>query len=85
MPPVPSTGDLLDFEREWLNRPQHNGFKAEAMRARFGVTATRYYQLLNAVIDSQEALEHDPVTTRIVLRRRDARSRGRGRAGRLTT
>lgn len=74
---VPSTGDLLDFEREWLNRRQHDGHKATAMRDRFGLSATRYYQLLNAVIDSREAVEHDPVTTRIVLQRRDTRSRGR--------
>lgn len=85
LPLVPSTGDLLDLEREWLNRPQHDGRKAEAVRDRFGLSVTRYYQLLNSVIDSAEALEHDAVTTRVVLRRRAARSRGRSRGSGLTT
>ena len=71
---------LLSFEREWLNRPQHSGAKEQAILETFGVSATRYYQQLNAVLDTQEALDLDPTTVGIVRRRRAARQRQR-RAG----
>lgn len=65
---------LLAFEREWLNRPQHTGGKLVAMRARFGLSETRYYQLLNRAIETAEAAELDPVTVRVLRERRRSRS-----------
>jgi len=65
---------ILDFEREWW---RHVGAKEDAIRAAFGLTAARYYQLLNAVIDSPAAVRHDPMLVRRLLRARDARTEAR--------
>lgn len=63
--------DILDFERQWW---RHAGAKEEAIRSQFSLPAARYYQLLNAVIDRPEALRHDPMLVRRLLRARDART-----------
>lgn len=72
--PAPELSDLqlriLDFERQWW---RHAGAKEEAVRAEFGVSAARYYQLLNAVIDSPAAIVHDPMLVRRLQRVRDQR------------
>lgn len=65
---------ILAFEREWW---QHAGAKEDAIRSQFGVSAARYYQLLNAVIDSPAAVRHDPMLVRRLLRARDARTTAR--------
>lgn len=65
---------ILDFERQWW---RHVGAKEDAIRAEFGLTAARYYQLLNAVIDSPAAVRHDPMLVRRLLRARDARTEAR--------
>ncbi|WP_168626356.1 DUF3263 domain-containing protein [Cryobacterium sp. BB307] len=59
---------ILDFERQWW---RHAGAKEEAVRAEFGVSGARYYQLLNAVIDSPAAIVHDPMLVRRLQRVRD--------------
>lgn len=62
---------ILGFEREgW----RHPGAKEEAIRREFGVSAARYYQLLNALIDSPAAIVHDPMLVRRLQRVRDART-----------
>lgn len=66
--------DILDFERTWWMQP---GRKERAIRARFGLSATRYYQLLNRLIDSQEALRYDPMLVKRLRRLRSARRRQR--------
>ncbi len=76
---VISTADLLAFERTWLNRRQHDGAKAQAIKEAFGVSVTRYYQQLVAAIDTAEALALDPVTAGIIRRRRDSRMKQRRR------
>jgi len=49
---------LLDFEaRQWLNP----GAKEQEIRLEFGISAARYYQLLNALIDSPAAARYDPL------------------------
>jgi Protein of unknown function (DUF3263) len=68
--------DVLAFERQWW---RYGGAKEEAIRERFGLTATRYYQVLNAVIDRPEALAADPLLVRRLRRMRSARQRGRSR------
>jgi hypothetical protein len=65
---------ILDFERRWW---QHAGAKEAAIRSEFSLTAARYYQLLNAVIDLPGALRHDPMLVRRLLRARDARTSAR--------
>ena len=65
---------ILDFEREWW---RHAGAKEEAIRSQFSLPAARYYQLLNALIDTPEAVRHDPMLVRRLQRARDARTRAR--------
>lgn len=66
--------EILDFERDWWQRPVA---KEVAIRARFGMSATRYYQLLNRAIDLPEALEYDPMLVRRLRRLREDRRRQR--------
>jgi hypothetical protein len=61
--------DLLDFEKQWWRHP---GAKEQAIRDRFDLSPTRYYQLLNALLDRPAALAHDPA---LVNRLRRLRSR----------
>ncbi|MGW1374115.1 DUF3263 domain-containing protein [Streptomyces sp. NPDC002446] len=49
------------------------GPKERAIRERLGISPTRYYQLLNALLDDPRALAHDPVTVNRLRRIRDAR------------
>jgi len=73
---------ILEFERSWW---RHAGAKEEAIRSEFGLSAARYYQLLNALIDSPEAVRHDPMLVGRLQRARDARTRARAaRAFRIT-
>ncbi|MEO6941542.1 MAG: DUF3263 domain-containing protein [Terrimesophilobacter sp.] len=65
---------ILDFEREWS---RHAGAKEEAVREQFGLSAARYYQVLNAVIDSPAAIMYDPMLVRRLQRMRDARTSAR--------
>jgi hypothetical protein len=62
---------ILAFERGWWRRP---GAKEQAIRDTFGLPVTRYYQLLNQLLDEPAALVHDPV---LVHRLRRLRSRRR--------
>ncbi|MER7000221.1 DUF3263 domain-containing protein [Streptomyces sp. NPDC000410] len=48
------------------------GAKERAIRERLGMSPTRYYQLLNALLDDPRALAHDPVTVNRLRRVRDA-------------
>jgi hypothetical protein len=65
---------ILEFEREWWH---HAGAKEAAIRSQFSISAARYYQLLNAVIDLPGALRHDAMLTKRLLRARDARTQAR--------
>ncbi|RAJ39755.1 uncharacterized protein DUF3263 [Kitasatospora sp. SolWspMP-SS2h] len=49
------------------------GAKEQAIRQELGISATRYYQLLNALLDRTEALAHDPVLVNRLRRVRQAR------------
>jgi hypothetical protein len=59
---------ILEFERTWW---QHPGAKEVAIRDRFGFSGTKYYRLLNDLIDDPAALAHDPLTVRRLRRRRE--------------
>nr|WP_229897540.1 DUF3263 domain-containing protein [Streptomyces finlayi] len=52
------------------------GAKERAIREQLGISPTRYYQLLNALLDDARAWEHDPATVKRLRRIRDDR-RGR--------
>ena len=65
---------ILDFERSWWSEP---GPKDTVILERFELSATRYYQILGELLDSPEALEHDPLLVRRLRRIRDRRRRER--------
>ncbi len=65
---------ILDFERRWW---RHAGSKEQAIRDEFGLSATRYYQLLNRLLDRTEALAYDPMLVKRLRRLRASRSRAR--------
>lgn len=65
---------ILEFERSWW---RFGGAKEEAIREEFALTATRYYQLLNQLIDRDEALAADPVLVRRLRRLRQQRQEAR--------
>jgi hypothetical protein len=77
----PSSGQLsprdqkiLEFERQWW---KYAGAKEQAVRELFDMSATRYYQVLNSLIDRPEALEFDPMLVKRLRRMRSARARAR--------
>lgn len=69
---------LLDFERSWWMAP---GSKTDGIRTRLGLSPTRYYQLLAALLSSSDAERYDPLLVRRLRRlqaqRRRARIEGR--------
>lgn len=66
--------DILEFERHWW---KYAGAKEQAVREKFDMSSTRYYQVLNALIDRPEALEADPLLVRRLRRLRASRQRQR--------
>jgi hypothetical protein len=69
---------MLTFERQWWRRP---GAKETAIRDQFGVTPTRYYQVLNALVDRSDALAADPLLVRRLRRLRSSRRQQRSAPG----
>lgn len=65
---------ILDFERSWWTDP---GSKEVGIRLRVGLSPTRYYQLLNILLDDSEAERYDPLVVRRLRRVRDLRRRAR--------
>ena len=79
--PAEHTGELterdqqvLAFERQWW---KYAGAKEQAIRELFDMNATRYYQVLNALIDNPAALEADPMLIKRLHRLRATRQRAR--------
>ena len=66
--------EILDFERQWW---KYAGAKEQALRDLFDLSATRYYQILNALIDRPEAEAHDPMLVKRLRRLRSSRQRAR--------
>ncbi|HET9518407.1 MAG TPA: DUF3263 domain-containing protein [Actinoplanes sp.] len=69
-------GQILAFERKWW---KHAGSKEQAIRDTFGLSSTRYYQLLNGLLDNPAAMQHDPVLIARLRRLRSTRARTRRR------
>ncbi|MFE0421964.1 DUF3263 domain-containing protein [Streptomyces sp. NPDC058953] len=59
---------VLALERRTWAGP---GAKERAVREELGMSPVRYYQLLNALLDDERALAHDPVTVNRLRRVRD--------------
>ncbi|SHE77761.1 DUF3263 domain-containing protein [Streptoalloteichus hindustanus] len=66
--------EILAFERQWW---KYAGAKEQAIRELFDMSATRYYQLLNHLIDKPEAVRADPMLVKRLRRMRTARQRAR--------
>jgi Protein of unknown function (DUF3263) len=63
---------VLAFERRGWRSP---GVKEQAISEVLGFPATRYYQLLNELIDRPEALAFDPVLVKRLRTQRARRQR----------
>jgi hypothetical protein len=61
---------ILDFEGSWW---RYAGAKEAAIKELFDVTAPRYYQLLNDLIDRDDALTAAPMLVKRLRRLREAR------------
>ena len=66
--------EILAFEAQWW---KYAGAKEQAVRELFDMSATRYYQVLNALIDKPEALAADPLLIKRLRRLRTGRQRTR--------
>ena len=65
---------IIDFERTWWQEP---GRKDVAVRQRLDLSPTRYYELLNHLLEKPDAMEYDPMVVRRLQRLRDRRRRVR--------
>lgn len=61
---------ILAFESEWW---RYAGNKERVIRERFGLSANRYYQRLNRLLDQPEAMAEQPTLVNRLLRLREAR------------
>jgi len=66
--------EILAFERQWW---KYAGAKEQAIKELFDMSATRYYQVVNALIDTPEALDADPMLVKRLRRLRASRQRAR--------
>ena len=66
--------DILDFERSWWSATAP---KDVQIRERFELSATRYYQVLGEMLDTDDAVAYDPLVVKRLRRQRDRRRRAR--------
>lgn len=65
---------ILQLEQQWF---RHAGVKEDEIRRRFDMSATRYYQVLNGLLDKPDALAAAPQLVTRLCRLRAARQRSR--------
>ena len=65
---------ILDFERDWA---LETGHKDAAIRERLGISGSAYYKARRVLIDSDEALEYEPMVVRRLRRSDEQRRRVR--------
>ena len=65
---------ILDFESNWW---RFAGAKESAIKELFDLSAPRYYQLLNDLIDRDDALTASPMLVKRLRRLREARMNAR--------
>ncbi|MEY3685117.1 MAG: hypothetical protein RJB00_67 [Actinomycetota bacterium] len=61
---------ILDFERQWW---KYAGAKDAAIRELFDLSTRSYYELLNNLIDREDALAASPLLVKRLRRLRQAR------------
>lgn len=66
--------EILAIERKWW---AFAGAKEQAIRDRLDMSATQFYQRLNALLDMEAALAADPVLVNRLRRLRAQRQRSR--------
>jgi hypothetical protein len=66
--------EILAFERQWW---RYAGAKEQAIHDEFEMTPTRYFQVLNTLIDSPAALVAEPMLVKRLRRLRASRQRDR--------
>lgn len=66
--------EILAFERQWW---KYAGSKEQAIKELFDMSSTRYYQVLNGLINNPAALSEDPMLIKRLRRLRDQRQRTR--------
>jgi len=67
---------ILDFERQWW---KYAGAKDAAIRELFDLSTKSYYELLNNLIDREDALAASPLLVKRLRRLRQARISARSR------
>ena len=67
---------ILDFERQWW---KYAGAKDAAIKELFDLSARSYYELLNNLIDREDALAASPLLVKRLRRLRQARISARSR------
>jgi len=67
---------ILDFERQWW---KYAGAKDAAIRELFDLSTRSYYELLNNLIDREDALTASPLLVKRLRRLRQARISARSR------
>lgn len=65
---------ILDFEASWWEAA---GAKEAEIRARFDLSAPRYYQILNQLLDDPDALAYAPLLVKRLRRLRARRQENR--------
>lgn len=67
--------EILEFERSWW---KHVGVKEKAIKERFGLPVTRYYEVVDGLLESPAAVGYDPILIKRLRRLRSYRQRQRG-------
>lgn len=65
---------ILEFERNWW---RYAGAKEASIKELFNMDAPKYYQLLNDLIDREDALAASPMLVKRLRRLREARTKAR--------
>jgi hypothetical protein len=65
---------ILDFERQWW---RYAGAKESAIKELFDLTPPAYYQMLNNLIDREDALNAEPILVKRLRRLRESRTAAR--------
>jgi hypothetical protein len=65
---------MLDFERQWW---RYAGAKESAIKELFDLTPPAYYQMLNNLIDREDALTAEPILVKRLRRLRESRTAAR--------
>ena len=67
---------ILDFERQWW---RYAGAKETGVKEQFNLSAREYYELLNNLIDREDALAASPLLIKRLRRLREARITARSK------